>query len=85
MGKSMNITLIAIGSFIAGILLAPKSGRDTRRDLMNTARGYKRKASQGLDQVKQGASEVKEDVVEGMQMVKEDIKQTANNTKKAIR
>ena len=85
MSKVLNVALIAVGSFIAGILLAPKSGRDTRRELMKTARGYQDRASRGFDQVKQGASEVKEDVIEGMQMVKEDVKQAATNTKKAIK
>ncbi len=84
MGKVLSVILIAVGSFAAGMLLAPKSGKEIRRDLMNGARGYQKKASKGFDQVKQGASEVREDVAEGMQMVKEDIKQTASNTKKAI-
>lgn len=64
MGKLVNIVMIAAGSFIAGILLAPKSGKETRRDLMNKANNYKSKASDSLDQVKKGADSVKEDIVE---------------------
>ena len=85
MGKLMNIALIAAGSFIAGILLAPKTGRETRQDLKRIAQGYKEKASAGLDEVKRGALSVKDELTESAQYIKQDVQDTAQAVKKATR
>jgi gas vesicle protein len=74
MGKVFSIILIAAGSFAAGMLLAPKSGKETRQAIKNRMTMYKEKASDGLDEAKKGA-----------QSVKEDVQRTVEATKKATR
>ena len=84
MGKLANMVMIAAGSFVAGILLAPKSGKDTRRDLMNRANNYKSKASDSLDQVKKGADSVKNEVAEGAESIKNEVAKRAKSVKEDI-
>jgi len=89
MGKGMNIALIAAGSFIAGILLAPKSGKETRKELMDKANQYKGKAEAGMDEVKKGAAAVKDELADSAETMMEigkdaagGVKRTANRVKK---
>lgn len=84
MGKLANTIMIAVGSFIAGILLAPKSGKETRRDLMNRANDYKSKASDSLDQVKKGADSVKNEIAEGAEVIKDEVSRRAQSVKEDI-
>lgn len=70
MSKVLNVLLAAAGGFIAGILLAPKSGKETREDIKNKATEYKHKADDGLTEVKKGARLVKDEVVEGVDSMK---------------
>ena len=88
MGKIDNVVLIAIGSFIAGILLAPKSGKETRQDLMDKTDELKGKAKDSLHDVKQGALFVKDEINDGFESFKDiakdagdDAKRTANRFK----
>ena len=88
MGKIDNVVLIAIGSFIAGILLAPKSGKETRQDLMDKTDELKGKAKESLRDIKKGASFVKDEIDEGFESFKDiakdagdDAKRTANRLK----
>jgi gas vesicle protein len=32
MSKGLNVLVAAIGGFVAGVLMAPKSGKETRED-----------------------------------------------------
>ena len=84
MGKLANMVMIAAGSFVAGILLAPKSGKEIRRDLMNRANNYKSKASDSLDQVKKGADSVKNEVAEGAESIKNEVAKRAKSVKEDI-
>lgn len=77
MGKFLIGALIGAGSFVAGILLAPKSGKETRKDLMDKKTEYKAKANAGLKEVKKGASVVKDELSDGAQSVR-DIAKDAN-------
>lgn len=52
MGKGMNVIIAAAAGFIGGILLAPKSGEETRKDLMNKANDAKRDAARKTEQAK---------------------------------
>jgi gas vesicle protein len=88
MGKLGNIILAAAGGFIAGVLLAPKSGKETREDIKQKATEYKGKAQDGLKEVKKGAHSVKGELAEGAQSARgiakdtaEDLKQAANRVK----
>jgi gas vesicle protein len=71
MGKIDNVVLIAIGSFIAGVLLAPKSGKETRKDIMDKTHEFKDKATDSFREVKKGASSVKDHFVDGIDSVKD--------------
>ena len=89
MGKTTNLILVAAGSFIAGVLLAPKSGKRTREELRKKAAEYKGKASDGLEEVKTGAGYVKEEFKEGAESMKgiakdamTDVKRSAGRMKK---
>lgn len=62
MGKLEAIILAAVGGLVAGLLLAPKSGKETRRDLLNKAHEYKGKAEEGMQEVKKGARVVAQNV-----------------------
>lgn len=60
MGKALNTIVAAAAGFAAGILLAPKSGKETREDLKAKARETKdrvdEKADEAMDVLKDGAS-----------------------------
>ncbi len=81
MGKATTVALIAIGSFVAGILLAPKSGKETRQDLMDKADEYKTKAKAGIKEVKKGADVVKDELVEGADSAKKIAKDVSDDLK----
>ncbi|HWB39173.1 MAG TPA: YtxH domain-containing protein [Candidatus Saccharimonadales bacterium] len=58
MGKKSNLKNVAIGSaiaaaagFVAGILTAPKSGKETRKDIKNAAETGYREAEKQLKQL----------------------------------
>ena len=44
MSKLIKLVLAAAGGFVAGVLLAPKSGKETREDLKAKAEEAKKKA-----------------------------------------
>ena len=88
MKNVLGLALVAGGAFLAGVLLAPKSGKETRRDLMNKANEYKGKASAGMEEVKKGATVVKDELVDSAHSMKEiaddaagGFKRTANRVK----
>ena len=81
MGKATNVVLVAVGSFIAGILLAPKSGKETRQDIMDKTEEYKAKAKSGLKEVKKGADVVKDEIAEGADSVKKIAKDASHDFK----
>lgn len=52
MGKGANVVAVAAAGFIAGMLLAPKSGKETREDLMNKAHDAKKAAGEKAEHMK---------------------------------
>jgi gas vesicle protein len=58
--KSNNSVMVPIAAAIAGaaigVLLAPRSGRETRSNIKQAVSKYKRKAGEGVEQVKQATS-----------------------------
>jgi gas vesicle protein len=52
MGKGANVVAVAAAGFIAGMLLAPKSGKETRQDLKNKAHDAKKMASEKAEHMK---------------------------------
>ena len=52
MNRGANVIAVAAAGFIAGMLLAPKSGKETRQDLMDKAHGAKKVAGEKADHMK---------------------------------
>ena len=87
MGKKLVTTgiIAAVTGFAAGILLAPKSGKETRADIKkkaNEAKDYavkqagvaKEKASAGFAAAKKGAGTVAEDAKKAGRDVRDAVK-----------
>ncbi len=62
MAKGMNVIAVAAAGFIAGMLLAPKSGKETRQDIMDKASGAKRAAGEKADHMKDVMNDVGSEV-----------------------
>lgn len=70
MSKALAVITAAAAGFIGGLLLAPKSGRALRQDLMNKKDEYQDKAEESLELIKGRASNIKEEVKAGAKDVK---------------
>lgn len=70
MGKALAVVLAAAGGFVAGILLAPKSGKETRQDIADKKDEYVDKAKAGFKEAQKGAGEIKDEIVTGAGEVK---------------
>lgn len=53
MGKGANVIAVAAAGFIAGMLLAPKSGKETRQDIKNKALEAKKAANEKAEHMKE--------------------------------
>ncbi|MDB5163021.1 MAG: hypothetical protein JWO54_484 [Candidatus Saccharibacteria bacterium] len=82
MGKIESVILVAVGSFIAGVLLAPKSGKETRQDIMDKTNDLKGKASDGMREMKKGAASVKDEITDGFENVKDIAKDATGDAKR---
>jgi gas vesicle protein len=85
MGKMITIALITAGSFIAGILLAPKSGKETRRDLLDKTNEYKERLNAGVEEFKKGADAARDELRYTADSMKDIAKDTAAATRRATR
>jgi len=65
MSKLFKLSVAAFAGFVAGILLAPKSGKETIADLKAKADETKQKAKQKTDQLKETADESKDTLIHG--------------------
>jgi gas vesicle protein len=81
---------LAIG-FVAGILLAPKSGKETRKDLMEKGEEFLDKSREGLEAAKVKLAEVSDvgrEFVdksrESFQKAVKSVEDTADKTKKKV-
>lgn len=52
MNRGANVIAVAAAGFIAGMLLAPKSGKETRQDIMNKAHDAKKAAGEKAEHMK---------------------------------
>lgn len=57
MNKGINIIAGAAAGFIAGMLLAPKSGKETRQDIKNKAHKAKKAADEKAEHMKGAVKE----------------------------
>lgn len=83
-GGFLKGTLLgAVAAGIGALLLAPKSGKETREDLQSSFDDVKHRLNKGLDEIKEASVRVKDDsVVETKALIKraEQLKQDLNAT-----
>lgn len=82
MGKVLALIAGAAAGFAAGILLAPKSGAETRQDLKNKATEYKGKAEAGMAEVRKGAGHVKDELADSAGVMKDIATDAAGGVKR---
>jgi gas vesicle protein len=88
MNKIVSVLLAAAGGFAAGVLLAPKSGKETRQDIKDRTTQYKGKAEDGFEEAKKGAKLVKDELSEGAESIKtiaEDASAGAGRTAQRVK
>lgn len=92
MGKGANVVAVAAAGFIAGMLLAPKSGKETREDIKNKALEAKKAAGEKADHMKhsmkdgmhifhKGADEAKSELSGFAESAKEHVSRVAEEAK----
>lgn len=64
MNRGANVIAVAAAGFIAGMLLAPKSGKETRQDIMNKAHDAKKAAGEKSEHMKDVMKDVGSEVSE---------------------
>ncbi len=74
------ITAIAAG-FVAGILMAPKSGKETREDIKKKAKEAKQSAKKHAGQAKLAAEDSAKSIKTGAQKMGEAASETARDVK----
>ena len=73
LGAAVGVTVGAV----AGVLLAPKSGKETREDVVKAVKKLPDKAKEGIETVKEKIEEVKKNVSEKAEDVKKNITEKA--------
>jgi gas vesicle protein len=81
MGKTTNVIVAAAAGFIAGVLMAPKSGEETRRDLKNKAYDMKDRAGQKAERLKDAARDAGDSLHRGMDNVTDEAKEMAKSAR----
>lgn len=79
MGKIASVVIGAVSGFVAGILLAPKSGKETREDLKRKAQDVKDKSVDGYErvsgEVKAGSKKLKTLAEDSLDNIKSNAKE----------
>lgn len=92
MGKGMNVIIAAAAGFIGGILLAPKSGEETRNELKAKANDAKRDAARkaehaksamkdGMDTLRSSAKDASEELSDFSKSAKSSASRMADEAK----
>lgn len=84
MGKFLTVALMTAGGVIAGLLLAPKSGKETRDDIKKKVDEYWTKAEAGAKEAKKGATLVKGEISESAKAMKGIAKDAAEDAKRSL-
>lgn len=82
--KTLAIVGAAVAGFAAGILTAPKSGKETREDIKNKAEDLKKSAGEKAEQAKSAAKDSFESVKTGAKKVGDATAQTAHDVKNSV-
>lgn len=81
MKKALAVVGVAVAGFVAGILTAPKSGKETRADLKKKADSLKKEASVKAKQAKAAAKDAASSLKSGAHKVGEVATETARDVK----
>lgn len=81
MGKGANVVAVAAAGFIAGMLLAPKSGKETRQDLKNKAHEAKRAAGEKAEHMKHAMKDGMDSFHKGKDEAKSELSGFAESAK----
>lgn len=74
--KKVGVVASAVGAgVLAGLMLAPKSGKETRKDIKN-------KLDETKDNIETKVGEMKDDIKEKSENVKKDVKDKVEEIKK---
>lgn len=83
MGKIGKIAIAATAGFVAGILLAPKSGKETREEIKVKANEAKGRAKEKARQVKSAALEAGETLKDSAAVMEKEARGMAKSTRES--
>ena len=79
MGKVGPLIVGAVAGFIAGVLLAPKSGKETREDIKRKAQSVTEASKEGLnragEEIKEGGRRLKDIADDSVEAFKESARE----------
>ncbi len=81
MKKLLTVVGAAAAGFVAGILTAPKSGKETRKDLKKKTDALKKEAGKRADQAVAAAKDSAASLKSGSQKVGDAVVETAKDVK----
>jgi gas vesicle protein len=81
MGKALHVIGAAAVGFVAGILLAPKSGVETRKDIKNKALEAKEYAGEQAVKLREAATTAGKTMKKGLDEVNDEAKGMAKSAK----
>lgn len=84
LNKLASITIAAAAGFVAGILLAPKSGKETRQDIKEKAHEAKDYVSDKAGRVKHAAHDSYESIREGASDIGGEFTKFTHRTKPTV-
>jgi gas vesicle protein len=82
MVKSKDVFLAAVVGFVAGLLFAPKSGKETREEISEKADKARGAAMDAYDSIKSGARNVATEATGMAHSVKDSAEDVASEAKK---
>ena len=88
MSKVVKVALAAVAGFAAGVLMAPKSGKETREDIKKKADVAKQLATEKAEQVKSAVKDGSGSLKKGAGKVEKEAKgmaKSAANSGKVVR
>jgi gas vesicle protein len=88
MGKTTKVMIAVAAGFAAGLLLAPKSGKDTRKDIKNKtleAKKYADRKSQQVQSAAREASKLGDKVKSRTNRIVGEARHTANTIEKSTK
>lgn len=85
MSKALKVIVAAAAGVLAGVLFAPKSGKETRQDIQKKADKLKGQADAELKEVKRVAKKSAGTIKTGAKEVSEEVKEFSDDVKKSAK